>query len=256
MIKEENIVFNKANQVLDIYLPNDNDVKAVFLYFHGGGLEKGSKESAEKFASYLTERNVAVVSANYRMYPEYKYPDFLDDAADAVKWVIDNGLKFGGCKKIFVGGSSAGAYISMMLCFNKKYLEMRNIFPDRIAGFIHDSGQPTVHYNVLKYSGIDSRRVIIDERAPLYFVGLQESYAPMLFLVAENDMENRYEQTMLTLSTLKHFRYDMAKVKFKLMHGKHCEHCSAKEDDGTSVFGRVIFDFLSEVIYEDTVDRK
>ena len=256
MIKEENIVFNKAEQLLDIYLPDDNYVKAIFLYFHGGGLECGDKGHGYVFASYLTERNIAVVSADYRMYPKCKFPDFLEDAADAVAWVFNNKSKFGGCENVFVGGSSAGGYITMMLCFDKTYLEKRGISPNKISGFIHDSGQPTTHFNVLKYSGLDSRRVIVDEKAPLFFIGLEESYPPMLFLVADKDMENRYEQTMLVLSTLKHFRYDLSKIKLKVMHGGHCMHCSAKEEDGTSVFGKIIFDYISEVNNEDTVNRQ
>lgn len=245
MIKEENIIFNDFGQLLDIYIPDDN-IKAVFLYFHGGGIVSGSKNDCEPFVTYLANRNIAVVSANYRMYPQSKFPDFLEDAADAVKWIYDNKGKFNGCNKIFVGGSSAGGYISMMLCFDNKYLMKYNIKPTDITGYLHDSGQPTSHYNVLKYSGTDSKRVIVDERAPLYFVGLEENYSPMLFLVADDDMKSRYEQTMLMLSTLKHFGYDESKIKYQLMHGTHCAHCSAKEKDGTSVFGKVIYNFISE----------
>lgn len=248
MIKQEDIVFNETEQLLDIYLPDDNEVKAIFLYFHGGGLESGSKHDAYVFAPYLTERNIAVVSANYRMYPNSKFPDFLEDSADAVAWVLNNKSKFGGCEKLFVGGSSAGGYITMMLCFDKTYLEKRNISQDKICGFVHDSGQPTTHFNVLKYSGEDSRRVVIDSRAPLFFIGLEKSYSPMLVLVADKDMENRYEQTMLLMSTLKHFRYDMSKIKLKVMHGGHCMHLFAKEDDGTTIFGKIIFEFVSEMI--------
>ena len=245
MIKKEDIVFNDYNQLLDVYLP-DNNIKAVFLYFHGGGIESGTKDGCGKFAEYLTQRNIAVVSANYRMYPESRFPDFLEDAADAVAWIFKNKEMFRNCQNIFVGGSSAGGYISMMLCFDKQYLEKHNIKPTDITGYVHDSGQPTVHYNVLKYSGIDSKRVIVDERAPLYFVGLQETYSPMLFLVADNDIKNRYEQTVLMLSTLKHFGYAQEKIKFKLLHGTHCAHCSAIEEDGTSVFGKIIYDFIGD----------
>lgn len=247
MIKEENIAYNEYNQFSDIYMP-ERETKAVLVYFHGGGLVGGSKSEGEHIAPYLTDMGIAVVSANYRMYPDAKYPDFLEDAADAVAWVYNNKSKFGGCKNIFVGGSSAGGYISMMLCFDKKYLAKHNINPNDITGYIHDSGQPTKHFNVLKYSGIDSRRVIIDETAPLYYIGLEEDYSPMLFLVADNDMKNRYEQTQLVLSTLKHFGYDQSKIKYQLMHGTHCAHCSAKDENENSVFGKVVYDFISSII--------
>lgn len=246
-VKETDIVFNESGQLLDIYFPENKDIKAVLIYFHGGGIEGGSKEDALGFAEYLTDKNIAVVSANYRMYPNAEFPDFLYDASDAVKWVFSNKPKFSGCNNVFVGGSSAGGYISMMLCFDNKYLQKHGIKPTDITGYIHDSGQPTSHYNVLKYSGIDSRRIIVDESAPLYFVGMQEDYPPMMFLVADDDMQNRYEQTMLMLSTLKHFEFNENKVKFKLMHGKHCAHCFAVDKDEISVFGKIIFDFISEM---------
>ena len=99
----------------------------------------------------------------------------------------------------------------------------------------------------MKYSGIDSRRIIVDESAPLYFVGMQEDYPPMMFLVADDDMQSRYEQTMLMLSTLKHFGFNENKVKFKLMHGKHCAHCFAVDKDGISIFGKILFDFINEM---------
>lgn len=70
---------------------------------------------------------------------------------------------------------------------------MRFLFLQESAAYKH-AGNIRNSYHLIKaqeYSGIDLRRVIIDERAPLYFVGLEESYAPVLFLVADNDMENR-----------------------------------------------------------------
>ena len=65
----------------------------------------------------------------------------------------------------------------MMLCFDERYLKEVGILPTEIAGYIHDAGQPTAHFNVLKELGQDSRRLIVDETAPLYFVGLKEKYA-------------------------------------------------------------------------------
>ena len=212
-----------VRQVLDLYLP-ESDEFDVFVYFHGGGLQNGSKECAEEWAEYLTQHNIALVAANYRMYPSAVFPEFVRDAAAAVGWTFRNIGDFGKAKGIYVGGSSAGGYLSMMLCFDKSYLAPYGIHPTQIAGYVHDAGQPTSHFNVLREKGLDSRRIIVDETAPLYFIGQDAEYAPMLFLVSDDDMENRYEQTMLVLSTLKHFRYDLSKVELKVMHGRHCHY--------------------------------
>ena len=226
---------NKS-QMLDIHVP-EKESFPVFIYFHGGGIERGDKCGDTAFRTYLADHGVCVVSANYRMYPENSYPDFLEDSAAAVAWVFKNIENYGKSEGIYVGGSSAGGYISMMLCFDRKYLGKHEITPMDISGFVHDAGQPTAHFNVLKYKGIDPRRVIIDETAPLYHIGTDKEYPRMLFIVSDNDMQNRYEQTMLTLSTLKHFGHK-EKTSLKLMNGKHCAYVK------TEIFGEIIFDFI------------
>lgn len=99
----------------------------------------------------------------------------------------------------------------MMLCFDNKYLFPYKIPEDVIKGYIHDTGQPTTHFNVLRERGIDSKRIIIDEAAPLFHIGTATDYPPMLFIFSDNDMPNRYEQTQRILSALKHFDYDEKK---------------------------------------------
>ena len=66
-------------------------------------------------------------------------------------------------------------------------------------------------------------------------------YAPMLFIYSDRDMENRPEQTLLTLSTLKHFRYDQSKIDVICAHGTHCAYCKATDENGDSVFGKMIY---------------
>jgi len=107
-----------------------------------------------------------------------------------------------------------------------------------IKGYVHDAGQPTTHFNVLRERGIDSRRVIVDEAAPLFHIGKAAGYPPMMFIVSDNDMKNRYEQTQLVLSTLKHFGYDESKIHYRLMHGTHCHYSNSEE------LGKIICDFV------------
>lgn len=215
------------------------------MYFHGGGLEHGDKahEKYRVFFENMTENGIAVVSANYRMYPQAKYPDFLVDAAEAVAWVYRNINDYGTVTNIFVGGSSAGGYISQMLCFDDSWLAEHGLRPKDFGGFIHDAGQPTCHFNVLRERGIDTRRVIIDASAPLYHVKADQDYPPMLIIVSDNDMENRYEQTMLLVSTLAHFGY-AEKVAHKVMNGKHCAYVKDIDENGKSVFGQIVIPFI------------
>lgn len=232
-------------QMLDLFLP-EGEGFPVFVYFHGGGLEKGSRKGFDLMARYFTDRGVAFISAEYRMMPSAKYPDFIEDAASAVAWAWKNIASYGGNGKVFVGGSSAGGYLSQMLCFDPRWLASHGIDCTEISGYIHDAGQPTAHFNILKNSGIDSRRIIIDESASLYHIGTLPKYSPMLIIYSDNDMENRPEQTRLLISTLNHFRYDMDRVEVMVMHGKHCQYVGALDPDGESRFARMLYPFIEK----------
>ena len=235
----------KNGLCLDIHLPEDEEYD-LFVYFHGGGLVKGSRGGVEPFASTLAKRGIATASVEYRLMPSANFPDFIEDGADAVRWLCDNASKYGRVKRMFVGGSSAGGYISMMLCFDERYLARVGMKPTDIDAYIHDAGQPTAHYNVLKSRGIDPKRVIVDEIAPLYFVGMAERYSPMLFIVSDNDMVGRYEQTKLMVRTLCHFGHGES-VSLRVMNGKHCEYVYKKNEDGEGVLGVEILAFLDKI---------
>ena len=230
---------------LDLYLP-ETDSFPLLVYFHGGSLEKGSRRAAH-IGKTLTEMGIGLASAEYRLYPEAKYPDFILDAARAVNFCREHiGEYCRECRGIFVGGSSAGGYLSMMLCFDPKYLGQYGIAPTDIAGFIHNAGQPTCHFNVLRERGLDKRRVIIDDSAPLYHVGLADEYPPMLLMWSENDMVNRPEQMEVLWTALHHFGYDGDKIRRKVLPGKHCGYVKATDENGNNVFASEISDFILE----------
>lgn len=228
-------------QTLDIFLPDDVKEKIpVFIYFHGGGLEAGSKEEIPP-QSFI-EKGVCVASVNYRMYPHHRYPDFIWDCAASVKWVMDNIGQYADVSGIYIGGSSAGAYLAMMLCFDSRYFATYNINMSKISGFVFNAGQPTTHFNVLRERGIDSRRCIIDEAAPLFHIEEYNNQPPMLIFCADSDMTNRYEQTMLLIGTLKHMNYPEENIQFEYLKG-HC-HCDYINDD--SLFANRIINFIKK----------
>lgn len=234
---------NDPAQVLDIFMPDWGDNFPVLVYFHGGGLEGGDKRLL-KIANSLVKRGIVFVTANYRMYPTAKYPEFIEDAAEAVSFVFENISNYCTPRGIYVGGSSAGGYLSLMLCFDRKWLAKYNISPMDISGFIHDAGQPTTHFNVLKEKGIDPKRIVVNEAAPLYHIGEDKEYPRMLIIVSDKDMENRYEQTLLTASTLKHFGHREDKVKLLVKNGGHCHYLPTFEENGENSFAKMVADYI------------
>ncbi len=233
------------NLHLDLFLPETESFD-LFIYFHGGGLSACSHKNYEPTGLAFEKINMAFASVEYRLYPNAKFPDFIEDAAKSVKWLKDNISNYGKCNRIFVGGSSAGGYLSMMLCFDKKYLNAVGLEPTDIDGYIHDAGQPTTHFNVLKEYGLDHRRIIVDEKSPMYYVGTEEKYAPMLFLVSTNDMHCRLEQTKVMIKALEDFGHK-DNIFVEIPDGKHCEHTWKIDENGERVFVKYVSKFINAI---------
>lgn len=243
----QNIAYGPAGEhLLDLYLP-DAPSFDLFLYFHGGGLEAGHKAGDPAVYETLAAHGVAVASADYRMYPDAKYPDFVEDAARCAAFVHAHIGAYGQCRRIFIGGSSAGGYLSMMLCFDPRWLGAYGLTACDFTGFVHDAGQPTKHFNVLREMGEDTRRIVVDETAPLYHVCANACYPPMLFIVSDDDIKGRYEQTMLMLATLEHMGHDRARFELAVMHGGHCAYVNRRDEQGEGELGKLVLRFIDSI---------
>ncbi len=237
--------------LLDLYLPENRQNFTTVLLMHGGGLTGGSYKGCEARAEALAKYGLAMVSPEYRMFPKAKYPDFIEDAAAAVAWVKREIGKYGGSGRVYVGGFSAGGYLSMMLCFDPRWLAAEGLKPLDVAGYLHGSGQPTKHFNVLKYSGEDSRRLVVDETAPLFHVVPGLEVPPMQILVSDNDVTNRMLQNQLLVATMQHMEYDMSKVDFRILHGTHCSFLKEKDAFGNQVYVGMVLEFMRQCCGED-----
>jgi acetyl esterase/lipase len=120
-----------ARRTLDVYRPvraGRNTPVAVFFY--GGGWASGSKEDYKFVGAALARRGVIAIIPDYRIYPEARFPAFLEDAALAVRWSKDNALSLGGDpNRIFLIGHSAGAYLAAMLALDPPWLASVDLHP-------------------------------------------------------------------------------------------------------------------------------
>jgi acetyl esterase len=96
-----------------IYRPKDA-LRAAVVYFHGGGWVVGSLESADASCRIVANRSrCVVISIDYRLAPETKFPGAVDDAYAATKWVADNAAELRiDPTRIAVGGASAGGNLA------------------------------------------------------------------------------------------------------------------------------------------------
>lgn len=232
---------------LDVYLPEKENFTTI-LYFHGGGLELHARngEHTVEIAKSFVENGYAFVSADYRIYPNAKAPDFICDAAAATAFVKAKILEWGGNGKILVSGQSAGAWLSLMLCMDEKYLQNVGINPTEICGWIIDSAQTTSHFNVLKYDlGEHPLAQRINEYAPQYFVDGETNFSKMLLIFYEKDMPCRYEQNMLFYKSVLSFD-ETADIEYKVLAGGHCHGSSVKDDDGEYAYVKTALEWLRE----------
>ena len=110
---------------LDLYVPDGLSVPApVILFFYGGSWQSGSKNIYRAFGQAFASAGIIAAVADYRLYPEVKYPAFIHDGAQAFRFVRESIERHGGDPaRIFLSGHSAGAYIAAMLACDPAYLE-------------------------------------------------------------------------------------------------------------------------------------
>ncbi len=131
-----------ARQRLDVYVPDKIAAQApVVLFLYGGSWKYGRKADYTFVAQALTQHGFIVAIADYRLYPQVQYPDFVDDGAKALAWVHNNIASYGGnAANLFVAGHSAGAFNAVMLTVNDAVLKRNGVQQDWIRGTIGIAG--------------------------------------------------------------------------------------------------------------------
>ena len=131
-----------VRQRLDLYLPTSIPAAApLVVFFYGGGWRSGAKTDYEFVAASLTEAQMIVAIADYRLFPEVRFPAFVEDGAIAVASSLAH-LRAQGIEPagIYLMGHSAGAHIAALLAMNETYLAAHGIDSTNLAGFIGLSG--------------------------------------------------------------------------------------------------------------------
>ena len=195
--------YEKTRCKLDLFLPTTGQDFPVLVWFHGGGLTGGSKEGFKATAERFVHAGIAVAAVNYRLSPKATYPAYLDDTAAAFAWVKTHAAEFRlDPKRVFVGGHSAGGYLTFMVGLDDRWLKPYGLTTDAIAGLIPISGQVMTHYTVREERGIKDHNVIsADEAAPINH--LHKETPPFLILYADHDMPARREESMYLAAALR-----------------------------------------------------
>ncbi|WP_315928372.1 alpha/beta hydrolase [Mesorhizobium sp. SP-1A] len=109
--------------VLDIYPAAKDGPSPVIVFFYGGGWKDGERSDYLFVGHALAERGFTTVIPDYRVFPEVRFPGFLQDAAEAMRWTVDHIAEFAGDpRRVIAMGHSAGAHIAAMLAFDRQWL--------------------------------------------------------------------------------------------------------------------------------------
>ncbi len=136
---------------LRLYRPPVPGLLPVLVYFHGGGWTIGDLDTHDVLCRQLcVGAGVAVVSVDYGLGPEQRFPGAVDDCVQATRWVRAHASELGvDASRIAVGGDSAGGNLAAVVA-----LTLRDA-----QALADEPGMPPLAYQLLIYPATDMRAV-------------------------------------------------------------------------------------------------
>jgi acetyl esterase len=124
-----------------IYTPEARGPLPLLVYFHGGGWVLGSLDTTDGICRALANgAGCVVVSVDYRLAPEHRFPAAADDALHATQWAAAYATSIGGDpKRIAIAGDSAGGNLTAV-----------------VAQMARDRGKPALAFQLLIYPVTDA----------------------------------------------------------------------------------------------------
>jgi acetyl esterase len=132
---------------LRLYRPlgsHADDQLPVLVFFHGGGWVIGDRDTHDSLCRQLCNASgCAIVSVDYRMGPEHRFPAAVDDCVAATRWVREQAAALQlDAARLAVGGDSAGGNLAAVVCLA-----------------LREAGQPLPAFQLLIYPATDMRMV-------------------------------------------------------------------------------------------------
>ncbi len=205
-----------ARQKLDVYRAQGGaSGTPTVLFFYGGSWSRGERGDYAFVGKALAARGITTVIADYRLFPEVRYPDFLNDCAMAGAWTLREVGQLGGdSKRVFVMGHSAGAYNAAMLALDARWLRQHGADPSQWAGWIGMAGP----YEFLPISNPDAQPVFFHPDYPPLTQPIEwaSNKAPRTLLLSARDdvLVNPVRNSQALAEKLKSARIDVEYSSF------------------------------------------
>lgn len=173
---------------LDAYLPAGTAPASGWptaLFFYGGTWRRGERAEYRFVGEALASRGILTVIADYRLFPEVRWPSFLEDSAQALAWVLRQAQGHGlavDTARVHLMGHSAGAYNAAMLALDARWLAAHQLQPSALAGWVGLAGP----YDFLPLRDQDAQPVFHHPNYPpdTQPIHLVRAGAPRAFLAA------------------------------------------------------------------------
>jgi len=140
-----------------IYRPTAEGPRPALAFFHGGGWMLGGIDTHDALCRALTNASdCVVVAVDYRLAPEHRFPDGLEDCYAATQWLAENAEEIGATPgTLAVAGDSAGATLAL-----------------GVSLLARDRGGPSIDYQVLAYppAAFSFKTDSYEENAQGYFL--------------------------------------------------------------------------------------
>jgi acetyl esterase len=189
-VEDRTIPGPAGDMAVRIYTPeqgfDDGAGHPLLVYFHGGGWVLGNLDTHDSLCRSLANSGgCVVVSVDYRLSPENRFPAALEDAYGAVCWVSENARHLkGDASRLLVGGDSAGGNLAAVSCLMAR-----------------DEGGPDLLHQLLLYPVMDLsdfHKKSYDAHGEGYLLTAQGMvYYRDQYLRDEGDRKNPYASPLL-----------------------------------------------------------
>ena len=210
-----------ARQRLDVYAPRrrEGQAAAVAVFFYGGSWDSGRRQDYSWVGQALASRGFLTVIADYRLYPQVRFPGFLEDGALAVRWAQDHAEALGADPgRIVLIGHSAGAYNAAMIALDPRYLSAAGVEARNIRAWAGLSGP----YDFLPFTDPIAQRTFGEAADPAATqpINLVRPDAPPTFLATGDDDAMVYPRNTVKLAA----RLRQAGVEVEERHYPGIDH--------------------------------
>ena len=246
---------DNSPQKMDLYFPNSGGPWPALVYVHGGAWMRGDKAEAAMFAHGMTAQGYLVVSLNYRLYPEGKFPNMIEDVKCAIRSLRAHAGEFNlDPNRIAAIGPSAGGHLVCLLGTSDpsagwdvgEYLDQSSRVQAVIAmAPVTDLTRkfPNADIETMRQVGFGEHNVI--QASPISHVSADDP--PFLLIHGEQDTLVPYEQSQLMYDRLVE-----ADVPAQLVIVKNAGH-SLIASGGTAAptlgeINQIILNFLAQYL--------